>query len=80
MFPVADLDQLRDIRDATPPDTHMFTLVETHLLAGIAHLALGDQNAAATAAEAALAAAEPDRLMFPFAITAATELLQALRM
>jgi LuxR family maltose regulon positive regulatory protein len=48
------------------------------LLAGIAHLRLGDGHAAATAAEAALAAAEPDRLMFPFAMTDAGELLGAL--
>jgi LuxR family maltose regulon positive regulatory protein len=55
-----------------------FTLVETHLLAGIAHLRLGDRNAAADSAEAALAAAEPDRLMFPFAVTDAAGLLDAL--
>jgi len=52
--------------------------VETHLLAGMAHLALADRNAAAAAAEAALAAAEPDRLIFPFAVTDAAELLDAL--
>ena len=39
---------------------------------------LGDRNAAAAAAEAALAAAEPDRLIFPFAMTEAAELLDAL--
>jgi LuxR family transcriptional regulator, maltose regulon positive regulatory protein len=55
-----------------------FTLVETHLLAGVAHLRLGDRTAAAGSAEAALAAAEPDRLMFPFAVTDAAELLDAL--
>jgi LuxR family maltose regulon positive regulatory protein len=48
------------------------------LLAGIAHLRLGERNAAARAAEAALAAAEPDRLIFPFASTEAAELLDAL--
>ena len=72
------LDVLRDVPDVTPPTGPAFTLVETHLLAGIAHLHLGDRNAAATAAEAALAAAEPDRLMFPFAMTNAAELLDAL--
>jgi LuxR family maltose regulon positive regulatory protein len=41
-------------------------------------LDLGDRNAAAAAAEAALAAAEPDRLMFPFAMAGAAELLDAL--
>jgi LuxR family transcriptional regulator, maltose regulon positive regulatory protein len=53
-----------------------FTFVETHVLTGIAHLKLGDRDAAAAAAEAALAAAEPDRLMFPFALAGAAELLE----
>jgi LuxR family maltose regulon positive regulatory protein len=73
--PATALDVLREVRDITPPP---FTLVEAHLLAGIAHLDLGDRNAAAEAAEAALAAAEPDRLIFPFAMTEAAELLDAL--
>jgi LuxR family maltose regulon positive regulatory protein len=76
--PAGALDVLRDVPDVTPPIGPAFTLVETHLLAGIAHLHLGDRNAAAAAAEAALAAAEPDRLMFPFAMTDAAELLDAL--
>ena len=76
--PTGALDVLRDVPDATPPTGPAFTLVETHLLAGIAHLDLEDQNAAAAAAEAALAAAEPDRLMFPFAMTGAAALLDAL--
>lgn len=73
----AALGALRDVEDETQ-GVHAFTLVETHLLAGIAHLDLGDRNAAAAAAEAALAAAEPDRLIFPFAMTGAVELLNAL--
>src|SRR3954469_18575447 len=76
--PAGALDVLRDVPDVTPPTGPAFTLVETHLLAGIAHLHLGDRNAAAAAAEAALAAAEPDRLIFPFALTEAAELLDAL--
>ena len=76
--PAGALDALRDVLDVTPPTGPAFTLVETHLLAGIAHLHLGDRNAAAAAAEAALAAAEPDRLIFPFAMTGAAELLDAL--
>ena len=76
--PAGALDVLRDVPDVTPPTGPAFTLVETHLLAGIAHLDLGDRNAAAAAAEAALAAAEPDRLIFPFAMTEAAELLDAL--
>ena len=76
--PAAALDVLRDVRDITFPGVPAFTLVETHLLAGIAHLSLGDRSAAAGAAEAALAAAEPDRLIFPFLVTGAAELLDAL--
>jgi LuxR family transcriptional regulator, maltose regulon positive regulatory protein len=76
--PAGALDAIRDVLDVAPPTGPAFTLVETHLLAGIAHLDLGDRSAAAAAAEAALAAAEPDRLIFPFAMTDAGELLDAL--
>jgi LuxR family transcriptional regulator, maltose regulon positive regulatory protein len=75
--PVGALDILRDVPALASPTGPAFTLAETHLLAGIAHLHLGDRSAAAAAAEAALAAAEPDRLMFPFAMTDAAELLNA---
>jgi len=75
--PSTALDLLREARDATSP-AHPFTLVEAHLLAGTAHLCLGDRNAAAAAVEAALAAAEPDRLIFPFVMTDAGELLDLL--
>ena len=47
--PAGALDVLRDVPDVTPPTGPAFTLVETHLLAGIAHLHLGDRNAAAAA-------------------------------
>jgi LuxR family maltose regulon positive regulatory protein len=69
---------LSQVRDATPP-VEPFTLVEAHLLAGTAYLRLGDRDAAAAAAEAALATAEPDRLVFPFAMTEAAGLLGVLR-
>jgi LuxR family maltose regulon positive regulatory protein len=72
------VEALRDIRHATPA-VEPFTLVEAHLLAGMAHLRLGDRDAAAAAAEAALATAEPDRLVFPFAMTEAAELLGVIR-
>jgi LuxR family maltose regulon positive regulatory protein len=76
--PAAALDALAGVVGVTPPVAPVFTLVESHLLAGIAHLDLGDRGAAAAAAEAALAAAEPDRLIFPFAVTEAADLLDAL--
>jgi LuxR family maltose regulon positive regulatory protein len=61
-----------------PPNFPAYALVEAHVLSGLAHLALGDRNAAATAAEAALAAAEADRLILPFAMHNAAELLDVL--
>jgi len=76
--PATALEVLRDVRDGTPHAGPGFTIVEAHLLAGTAYLDLGDRKAAAAAAEAALAAAEPDRLMFPFAMTQAADLLDAL--
>ena len=79
--PATALDVLGDVQHMTPPvgsALPAFALVEAHLLAGIAHLELGDRNAAAAAVEAALAAAERDRLIFPFATTDAAELLDAL--
>jgi len=76
--PASAIDAVRDVRDITKQVGPAFARVEAHLLAGAAHLQLGDRNAAAAAAEAALAAAEPDRLIFPFAMTAAAELLDVL--
>jgi LuxR family maltose regulon positive regulatory protein len=76
--PAAALDAVRDVFANTPRLGPAFTLAEAHLIAGIAHLSLGDRHAAAAAAEEALAAAEPDRLIFPFALTEAGELLDAL--
>jgi LuxR family maltose regulon positive regulatory protein len=76
--PTSALDALREAPDNGAANGPAFTLVETHLLAGIAHLGLGDRNAAAAAAEVALAAAEPDRLIFPFVMTDAGELLAVL--
>jgi LuxR family maltose regulon positive regulatory protein len=77
--PAGALAVLGDIEDFMPPvGFPAYALVEAHVLAGLAHLALGDRNAAAAAAEASLAAAEPDRLIFPFAMADAAELLDAL--
>jgi LuxR family maltose regulon positive regulatory protein len=76
--PAGALDALRGVLDTKPPAAPAFTVVESHLLAGVAHLQLTDRAAAAAAAEAALAVAEPDRLFFPFAMTDAAELLDTL--
>jgi LuxR family transcriptional regulator, maltose regulon positive regulatory protein len=77
--PAGALEVLRDVPDATPQTGPAFTLVEAHLLAGKAHLQLGDRDAAAAGVEAALASAEPDRLLFPFVVADAAELLETLR-
>ncbi|HEX4863066.1 MAG TPA: LuxR C-terminal-related transcriptional regulator [Acidimicrobiales bacterium] len=77
--PATALVVLGDVRDFTPPPGFpAYALVEGHVLAGLAHLALRDRSAAVAAAEAALAAAEPDRLIFPFAMHHAGELLDVL--
>jgi LuxR family maltose regulon positive regulatory protein len=77
--PAAALAVLGDVERMMPPvGSPAYALVEAHLLAGLSHLALGDRNAAAAAAEAALAAAEPDRLIFPFVMFNTAELLNVL--
>ena len=76
--PAGALGALHDVLDGTAPVIGYVTIVETHLLAGLAHRELGDQRAANQAAERALALAESDRLVLPFAITGARELLEAL--
>jgi LuxR family maltose regulon positive regulatory protein len=76
--PAGALAAARDALDRTAPVIGYVTVVETHLLAGLAHRALGDQRAASRSAELALALAEPDRLVLPFAITGAADLLRAL--
>jgi LuxR family maltose regulon positive regulatory protein len=77
--PATALAVLGDVqRLRPPPGSPAYALVEGHVLAGLAHLAVGDRNAAAAAAEAALAAADPDRLIFPFAMCNTVELLDVL--
>jgi LuxR family maltose regulon positive regulatory protein len=75
--PAAALEQLQTVLDGTSTVMHAFTLVEANLIAGLATLALGRRSEAKAAAEAALAAAEPDRLMLPFVVTGALPLLEA---
>ena len=76
--PAGALRAVRDVLDGTAPVIGYVTLVEAHLLAGLAHRQLGDQRAANKAAEDALTLAEPDRLVLPFAMTGSRELLEAL--
>ena len=76
--PAGALDAVRDVLDGAAPVIGYVTVVEAQLLAGLAHRALGDQRAANQAAERALALAEADRLVLPFAMTGSQELLEAL--
>jgi LuxR family maltose regulon positive regulatory protein len=76
--PAGALGALREVLDHTAPVTGDGTVVEAQLLAGLASRALGDRRAADQSAERALALAEADRLMLPFAMTGSRELLEAL--
>ena len=76
--PAAALAAVADVLDGTAPVFGYVTIMEAHLLAGLAHRELGDQRAASQAAERALALAESDRLILPFAMTGSAGLLEAL--
>jgi LuxR family maltose regulon positive regulatory protein len=76
--PAAALAAVAGVLDGTAPVTGYVTVMEADLLSGLAHRELGDQLAANQAAERALALAEPDRLVLPFAMTGSRELLEAL--
>ena len=76
--PAGALGALASVLDGTAPVQGDVTIMEAHLLAGLAHRELGDQRAANQAAERALALAEADRLILPFAMTGSAGLLEAL--
>jgi LuxR family maltose regulon positive regulatory protein len=76
--PDGALAALWDVLDGTAPVIGYHTVLEAHLLAGLAYRELGDQRAANQAAERALDLAEADRLVLPFAMTGSPELLEAL--
>ena len=76
--PAGALGAVRDVLDGTAPVLGYVTVVEAHLLAGLAHRELGDLPAAKQAAERALALADSDRLILPFAVTGSRELLETL--
>ena len=76
--PAGALGAVREVLDGTAPVLGYVTVIEAQLLAGLAHRELGDPRAASQAAERALALAESDRLVLPFAMTGSRELLEAL--
>jgi LuxR family maltose regulon positive regulatory protein len=76
--PSAALDAVAGVLDGTTPVITRSTVVESHLLAALAHRELNDQRQANLSAERALSLAEADRLILPFAMTGSQELLEAL--
>ena len=76
--PAAARRELRAVLDGTVPVLSYLTRVEAHLLDALACRDLGDERASREAAEQALNLAEPDRLILPFAMTGAWQLLEAL--
>jgi LuxR family transcriptional regulator, maltose regulon positive regulatory protein len=76
--PAAALSAVQDVLNGIAPAIGYVTLVEANLLAALAHRELGDQRAAYAAAERALALAEADRLVLPFAMTGSLELLETM--
>ena len=75
--PDTALAQLQDVLERRARVIHDFTLVEAHLLAAHAYHALGEERKTRESVESALALAEPDRLILPFVITGARDLLDA---
>ncbi len=76
--PAGALGAVQDVLDGTAPVIGDGTVIEAHLLDALAHHELGDHRTANQATERALALAEPDRLILPFAMAGSQELLEAL--
>ena len=72
------LTAVHDVLNGRAPAIGYMTVVEANLLAALAHRERGDQRAAFAAVERALALAEADRLVLPFAMTGSRELLEAM--
>jgi LuxR family maltose regulon positive regulatory protein len=76
--PAAALAPVGRVLSGAAPVIGYVTVVEAHLLAALAHRELGDQRAATASTESALALAEADRLILPFAMTCSLEQLAAM--
>jgi LuxR family maltose regulon positive regulatory protein len=76
--PAAALAAVSDVLTGAAPAIGQLTVTEANLLAALALRELGDQRAAIAAIESALALAEADRLVLPFAMTGSLELLEAM--
>ncbi|MEU9875627.1 LuxR C-terminal-related transcriptional regulator [Streptomyces phaeochromogenes] len=71
--------ELRTVLDGSAPVNSFLTPIEARLLEALACRDLGDGHGAGAAVEQALNLAEPDRMILPFAMTGAWELLEALQ-
>jgi LuxR family transcriptional regulator, maltose regulon positive regulatory protein len=76
--PAAALTAVHEVLSGKAPAIGYMTVIEANLLAALAHRELGDQRAAFAAVECALALAEADRLVLPFAMTGSLEQLEAM--
>jgi LuxR family transcriptional regulator, maltose regulon positive regulatory protein len=76
--PVAARCELRVVLDGEVPVLSYLTQVEAYLLEAFACRDLGDERASQEAAEQALSLAEPERLILPFAMTGAWQLLESM--
>ena len=76
--PEAARRELRLVLDGDAAVLSYLTRVEAHLLDAVACRDLGDERASRQAAEQALNLAEPDRLILPFAMTGAWQLLETM--
>ncbi|WP_370370924.1 LuxR C-terminal-related transcriptional regulator [Catenulispora sp. GP43] len=74
--PAAALEATAAVTEGTVPVAHATTIVEADVLAGLAYQALGAPDRARQSVERALAAAEPERLILPFVMADAGELLR----
>ncbi|HEY2312738.1 MAG TPA: LuxR C-terminal-related transcriptional regulator [Streptosporangiaceae bacterium] len=76
--PAAALAAIDDVLNGKAAAVGYVTVVESLVLSALAHRDLGDQRAAIEAVERALALAEADRLVLPFAMTGSLELFEAI--
>jgi LuxR family transcriptional regulator, maltose regulon positive regulatory protein len=76
--PAAALVAVASVLDRVAPVIGFTTVMEAHLLAGLAYRQLGDERAANRATEHALTIAEHQRVVLPFLMTGSAELLETL--
>ena len=72
------LATIAPVIDGSAPAVHVATTVEARLLAALAHRGLRQDSLAREAVDDALALAEPDGLVLPFAMTGAADLLASM--